>query len=471
MSAAPPHPAASRPSTVRLQHALVALAALAGLAVALFPPAGFTPMESRTAALAIVAIGFWATGALPEHLTALWFLLLGVLLTGIPAAQLFSGLVSAAWWLVLAGLVLGVAIDRTGLGRRIAGHAAQHLGRSYPRLIMGVVIMGVGLSFLMPSSMGRAMLLIPIALAIAEHAGFEPGSKGRTGVVLAAAFGCHVPSFAVLPANLPNMVLVGTAETLFGVSPLYGEYLLLHFPVLGLLKGMLIVGLILWMYPDRPRARPAEPEAHGRLKAAERHLLWVLLAALALWITDFLHHVSPAWVALGAALVLMLPGVGVVTGRQFRQDVNFNSLFFVAGIMGLGAAVAYSGLGAHLAHALTSLVPLAPEAPALNFTSLALVSVTTGLLTTLPGVPAVLTPLAEQMSAASGLPLQTVLMTQVLGFSTAVFPYQSAPLVVAMQVAGERLVHALRLTLALAAASLLLLFPLDYLWWRLLGWL
>ncbi|MEI7611037.1 MAG: SLC13 family permease, partial [Rhodospirillaceae bacterium] len=90
---------------------------------------------------------------------------------------------------------------------------------------------------------------------------------------------------------------------------------------------------------------------------------------------------------------------------------------------------------------------------------------------TLPGVPAVLTPLAAQMSQASGLPLDSVLMSQVLGFSNPLLPYESAPLVVAMQLGGERLGSAQKLCLILAAATLIGLLPLNYLWWHLLGWI
>ena len=35
------------------------------------------------------------------------------------------------------------------------------------------------------------------------------------------------------------------------------------------------------------------------------------MVALLLWVTDWLHGVSPGWVALGAALVCTLPGIGV----------------------------------------------------------------------------------------------------------------------------------------------------------------
>jgi hypothetical protein len=43
-------------------------------------------------------------------------------------------------------------------------------------------------------------------------------------------------------------------------------------------------------------------------------------------------------------------------------------------------------------------------------------------------------------------------------------------MVVAMQLSGEKLGHLLKLTLPLAAITLFALFPLDYLWWTLLGW-
>jgi hypothetical protein len=94
-----------------------------------------------------------------------------------------------------------------------------------------------------------------------------------------------------------------------------------------------------------------------------------------------------------------------------------------------------------------------------------------GVVTTLPGAPAVLTSMAGQMAEASGLSIQAVLMSQVLGFSNPILPYQSAPMVVAMQLGGERLGPAQRLCLWLAGITILVLLPLDFLWWRLLGWI
>jgi hypothetical protein len=84
-------------------------------------------------------------------------------------------------------------------------------------------------------------------------------------------------------------------------------------------------------------------------------------------------------------------------------------------------------------------------------------------------VPAVLGPLAGSSAATTGLPVLSVLMTQIVGLAAMLFPYQSAPIMVALQLSNVGLGPATRLSLALGSLTLLLLAPLAYLWWRYLG--
>lgn len=84
-------------------------------------------------------------------------------------------------------------------------------------------------------------------------------------------------------------------------------------------------------------------------------------------------------------------------------------------------------------------------------------------------MPAVLTPLAPELAQTTGFSPNAVLMTQVIGFSTILFPYQVGPLIVAMGLAGESTRPLLKITLSLFVITLLILLPLDYLWWKLLG--
>ncbi|HEB68284.1 MAG TPA: SLC13 family permease [Desulfobulbus sp.] len=452
---------------------IFALLSIVGAAALLLSsPAILTPIQIKTAALALVTIGFWATGIIPEHITSLLFFLLAMLFSIASPEVIFSGFSSAAVWLVFGGLVIGVAIMSTGLGRRIADWIAIRLHGSYLRIISGLVITGVLFSFLMPSAMGRVVLLTPIAIAIADHFGFKEGTKGRTGVLLAIILGTFIPAFGILPANVPNMILIGMAETQYHVTLLYGPYLFLHFPVLSFVKAVLIVGLILWLYPDKPVERNKQDIGrHAPMTRNETILAIALVVMLLLWMLDFLHHISPAWIALGGAVFLLFPGINIVEKKQFNQKINWASIFFIAGILGLGGMINSSGLGQTLAAKIIALLPIGEGRDFINFVSISFASALTGIATTLPGVPAVFTPLSETLAKTTGLPIKTVLMMQVIGFSTTIFPYQAPPIVIGMQLSGEKFSSAAKLCAILAAITALFLLPINYFWWKLLGWL
>jgi anion transporter len=429
------------------------------------------PAETaRAAALVVIAIGLWASAILPEHVTALLFFLGAMLLRVAPAAVIFSGFASPAWWLVLGGLLIGIAVEQTGLGRRLADRLLQRNTAGYRGALAGIIGVCLVLGFLMPSAIGRTVLLIPITLALADQLGFEPGSNGRIGLVVAVAFGCYTPTFTILTANVPNMILLGSASTLYGHAPGYGEYLLLHFPVLGLLKAGVMVFLIERLFPDRPRREAKAPARPGRMTPRELLLALVLLITLALWMTDFLHHISPGWIALGAGIFCLLPGTRILPRSVFNDQLNFAPLIFVAGVLGMGALVAHSGLGELLTSGLLAVLPLHHGAALQNLVALMGGAMLLGPVTTTVGVPALLTPMAAKLAALTGLPLRAVLMSQIPGISTTLLPYQAAPLVVAFGIAEVPLGRALRFFFALAAVTILLLLPLDLVWWHLLGW-
>ncbi len=426
----------------------------------------------KGAGLALITIGLFATARIPEYLTALLFFSLAMLFRVAPAEVVFSGFQSTALWLVFGGLVIGIAMNITGLGKRIASQLASHLEGSYLRLIAGMVLVGLALAFVMPSAMGRIMLLIPVALALASHFGFEEGSHGRTGLVLAATLGTFIPAFTILPANVVNMILVGMAESQYQFSPLFGEYLLLLFPILGLMKALLIVLLVVRYYPDQPRLMDEnEIGQSGAISREERTLGIVLVLLLSLWVIDFIHHISPAWIGLAGAVYLLLPKVGVVSGEQFNQEINYAPLFVVAGVIGLGGVIHYAGLGSVIGTHLIANLPLDPATPFINYLSVSLIATVTGLVTTLPGIPAVMTPLTGELAEVTGFSPAAILMMQMVGISSIIFPYQAPPLIVALQLAGVKVRAVFKLVLMLALASYLLFIPLNYLWWQWLGWL
>ncbi len=415
-----------------------------------------------------ITIVLWATSLLPEFITALLFFTAAMVAKIAPPEVVFGGFASSAFWLVFSGFVLGVAIRKTGLADRAARALSSRLTNSWLLMVASVVLLSYALAFVMPSNMGRIALLMPIVAAMAARAGINEGSRSWYGLALAVGFGTFQLSATILPANVPNLVMSGAAEGAYGIHLNYLPYLLLHTPVLGILKGIILIGLICWLFPGQPQV-PREQTASVPMSREEKRLAWLLAVVLTMWVTESWHGIGPAWTGLAAACVTLLPRIGFINGDEFSSGVNIRTCIYVAGILGLAITVTQTGIGSAVGEALLRVMPLDPAHPFTSF--LALTGITTALnfIMTANGVPALFTTLAQSFSQATGFPLLSVIMIQVLGYSTPLLPYQASPIVVAMALGKVPARAGMLLCLALAVVTYLVLLPLDYAWFSVLG--
>jgi anion transporter len=432
------------------------------------PPAGVSVVTMHAAALMVLTVGLWALGSMPEHITSLLFFLLAMVFAIASPQAVFSGFASPTMWLVLGGLFIADAVTATGLGERFIGLLFERYTFGYGGLLTAIALIATALAFFMPATVARMLLLIPIVAALAARVGFAPGSTGYNGLMLDAIIICYQSGNGILPANAPNLVLAGAGEALYGVQLIYGEYLWVIFPVLCALKGAAVVALVFWLFPATVESEAA-PVAREPMSAAEKRLAVILIVAIVLWATDFLHGVRAGWVALAAALACMLPRFGVLPFSAFNQ-IRFGSFFYVGGTIGLGAIVQESGLGELLGKTLQTSLDLHAGADFANFITLSLLGMFAGVVVTNPAQPAVLAPLAGQFAEATGWSIKTSLMISAIGFNTMILPYQVPPVVVGMQAAGISLRATLRVALPLALVGIVVFLPLEYLWWRMIGY-
>jgi di/tricarboxylate transporter len=445
--------------------------AVAGLGYAAFGsvPEGWSGEVIEAAGLTIAAIAMLASGVLPIGLTAIAYFLLATLFAIQPATVIFSGFQAGATWLVFGGLVIGVSVGHTGLGKRLAESSISRIGGSYLSVLAAIATAAIVLSFLIPSAMGRSVLMVPVLISIAERMGFGPGSRGRNGMIIVAALVSFSAGGTILSAHLPGLIMAGAAETLYGIQVTYAGYLAAAFPVLGLLRAAMIVLIAWWLFHDTPEPGSNTAPDYGPFNKGERMLGLILVGALALWFTDSLHGVSAAWVSLAAGVVLLIPGLGLVPPNTLNERLDYGSFFYTAAVVSMGAVIAGSGLAGKAGDGLVQIYPMWLEADWARMYLLTSAQALLGPLVTNPGIPAVLSPLAGQLAEITGLPVKAILFSQVFAFTNVIVPYHAAPYIVALTMAGVSLGAGARMAIVTTLAAVVILVPLQLLWWHLTG--
>ncbi|WP_205520517.1 SLC13 family permease [Tropicibacter sp. Alg240-R139] len=428
------------------------------------------PAMSRALGVVIFTLGLWITGVVPEFFTSLLFLFLSSLLAIAPPDVVFSGFYSSALWLIFGGLVLGHAVTQSGLGDWLVHRLAALSAPGYLGALTTIALAGLLLSFIVPTAIGRVVLMAPIAVHLAKRLGFQAGSNGQAGLVLTAGMSTSLPAFTILPSNVPNLVMSGSAEGLYGVTFTYSDYFLVNFPVLGLFSCAATIALNWWFFHEPPEQVTTVDEAEP-LTAPQVRLTVVLAFTVLMWITDYWYGIAPAWVAMGAALFCALPGVGIIPVGDLPQKINIAPIFFVAGVIGFGAAVAATGISTWAGG---SLVAMFHQANLTNniaiFGALTAIGSLVAVGTTVPTAPGVMTPLAGQLATATGWSVESVLLAQVQTWVLVPFPYLVPPLLLTLSIGRIPSGQAVRLLLCYFALGILVFAPLHFVWVRWLGY-
>ncbi len=446
----------------------LAVITLTGLAVAMAPVITAKPQTMTGLAIVLVVVALFATQALPGMATAALFFALALGAGVVEPWTIASGFWSNATMLIFGGLVIGAAAERSGLGRYVARGLMLRFAGTYPMFLLGILAGALALSFLVPSTMGRLAITIPIVMAVAKEAGYAPDSNGYAATILTAVAGNFTTSYAILPANLVNVIVLGAAENIYGPQLQYAEYLLLCGPVLGLVKGATFMGLVLLLFPA---PAPLVPETSEPLliSRAGKRLAILLGVTVLFWATDAVHGLKPGWVALAAGLLCLLPPIALVGLRESFDLNRLTGVISVPVMLGVAAVLTQSGAGRLIAETIMSVVPLAGHTQNFGFIAMAAISSLAALIATTVGAIAIVTPLIAEISNATGLPVKLAIVAELTGLQSIFFHFEAVPVMVGLAMGRLPVATATRMLVPLGLSGLLVVLPLMVLWLKLIG--
>jgi sodium-dependent dicarboxylate transporter 2/3/5 len=353
------------------------------LTALLAPPAGMAPGAWLVAGLVIWMAAWWMTEAVPMAVTAMLpFVVLP--LSGIASAdETAADYYSPILFLLLGGAFIALAIERTGLHRRLSLAILQLVGTGGgpARLLLAFMIAAALLSMLI-SNTSTALIMMPMALAVlsggesvaqgddepqAEPVGQQEGLGGA--LPMGIAFAASIGGLGTIVGSPTNAISVGLLDQIAGVRISFAQWSLYGLPlvVLSVPLAAFIIARVqrVSAHPfDIARARAAIA-SRANWSSAERRLALLVGLTFAGWVTQpLLAPLLPpgSWsdgtIAALAALALFLLPDG--TGRSLlvwdeAKAAPWSVIFLFGGGLALAGGMQASGLTTWLGEALLPL--------------------------------------------------------------------------------------------------------------------
>jgi sodium-dependent dicarboxylate transporter 2/3/5 len=257
-------------------------------------PAGLGPQARWALAITAGTLGTWILQPVPLTASSIPIIFaLGASGTVTPEGAV-AGFGSSATLLMAAGFMMAAAIEKTPLARRTTYWVLLRVPLSSSGILAGLLSALVALAFFVPSTVVRAVALLPIVVAIAQAFLRQGSLNGAKRLILGLAFGATLGGIAVLPAAVVNVLAVDLVAGTGSERITYFGWLTLTWPVEVLAILALWAGLVmLFPTPDEQtlnRATIAERLAGlGPITGQEKKLASILVLAALLWCLELTH--------------------------------------------------------------------------------------------------------------------------------------------------------------------------------------
>lgn len=341
--------AGALPSPESLENPNSRLVVIGQILCILVPPlVWFTPLPLQPVTQhAFAIVGFmvvaWITRAMDYALAGFigCFLFWALRIVTFPVA--FSGFANDTAWFLFGALLLGVVATRSGIARRIAYFVMLRVGVTYPRILLSLIVTDFLLTFIVPSGIARVVIMASIALGLAEAFNSPPGSNVSRGMFLVLSYTANIFDKMII-AGAGSITARGLIEKIGGVEVLWSFWFVAFLPC-SIITVLVAWWLTLKLYPPEKVALEggydylrAEMTKLGSLSLLEKKAALLMTAAILLWLTDFLHHISPSVIGIGVGLFALLPRVGILEIDDMKR-LNYLPVFFVAAAISMGTVM------------------------------------------------------------------------------------------------------------------------------------
>ena len=499
MAAVSPAVPAARPApaeSVNLWGLAGALAALVAV-MALPTPQGLPYAGQIMLALLLFSVILWMTEAVDYAISAVLIVALMAFLLGLapnaarPDSVLgtsaalglaLGGFANTALALVAAATFLSAGMTVTGLDKRVALFVLSKVGARTNRVVIGAILVGIVLAFLVPSTTARVACIVPIIMGIILAFGVDRHSRFAGLLMITTAQAASIWNVGIKTAAAQNMVAIGFMEKTLKGTVTYPEWFLAAAPWAIVMSIALYFVMMKLMPPEMEEVkggREAIAKARaelGPVKGAEWRLLAISATLLALWSTEkILHPFDTSTTTVAAIAVMFLPWIGVMGWKQAQPKIPWGTIVLFGVGISLGTALLQTKAAAWLANVIVQNLGLANASAftILALLSLFLIVVHLGFASATALASAMIPIMIAVLQAVQTPGLNLIGMTMILQFVVSfgfILPVNAPQNMVAYGTETFEARDFVRTGLVLTVIALALVMALGATYWRWLGY-
>jgi sodium-dependent dicarboxylate transporter 2/3/5 len=416
----------------------------------------FAPAGRATLGMMVWMATWWITEAVDIEVTALLPIATFPLLGITPLTKVLPPYAADVIFLFMGGFIIGLAIERWGLDRRIAFFTLKLVGARPGAIVGGFMAVTAFLSMWV-SNTACAAMMTPIALSVIdlvlrsrtgsglkESGGIPqdrvPERNFATGLLLCVAYSASIGGIATIVGSPPNGIAVRYMQQTFQKEVSFfdwilvgGPFTLIFLPIAWLLVTRVLFRADIGEIAGGRKYFDEEYCKLGRLTRGEKIVLAVFSLAALLWIFSPLlkpvviagmkpfADLSDAGIAMLAALMLFVVPVDPFKGIRAMDwatavKLPWGVLMLFGGGLTLAAAIEANGVSGFIGNASRGLAGLPPILLLLAITAM---TVFLSELTSNTAQVATMLPVLAAMAPALGMKPYVLIVACTLGASSA----------------------------------------------------
>lgn len=283
-------------------------------------PFALDPKAAKVLAIASLMITWWVMEALPMPVVALLppvlFPLMGIAKVDQAAAPYANPVI----FLFLGGFMIGLAIEKWNLHKRIALSIVTLTGTSGNRIVLGFIL-ATGFLSMWLSNTATTMMMYPIAMSVIKvmednHSGITSKNNNlAVCLLLAIAYASNFGGIATIIGTPPNVAYVAFLEKHNGYAFQFIDWMKLCLP-LSIILLFSLYFVMTRLYPVRMAADgtagamiKTELRDMGKLSKPERRVLSIFILTAALWITKDIVNAAQKFIVLDDTMIAVLGAI------------------------------------------------------------------------------------------------------------------------------------------------------------------